>query len=132
MRFHFGLSFSWKTIKKFLIPILLGLLAFFGFNFIYDNKSIPLGFIQVKAEEVNDITSDDIPDEIEDNFNYWSYVLNDSNDEVVHKPIHNKIYWFDDNTTEIGVLSSIYILLFFYCLIMIIFKILTFIKNIRW
>ena len=44
MRFHFGVSLNWRTIKKFLIPIILGLIAFFGFNFIFDNKdSLPLG-----------------------------------------------------------------------------------------
>lgn len=135
MRFHCGISFSWRTIKKFLIPIILGLLAFFGFNFIYDKDSIPLGYIQVHAEEVeyfDDLNGNGIDDEIEDNYNYWSYVLGDSTDEVEHKPLHDKIYWFDDNTSEIGVLSSIYILLFLYCLTMIIFRILTYIKNTRW
>ena len=116
MRFHCGISFSWRTIKKFLIPILLGLLAFFGFNFINDSKTIPLGYIPVYAEEVEEITEQDIPDEV----NYYSYELTE------HKPLHNKIYWFDDNSTELGVLSSIYILLFLYCLTMIIFRILTF------
>lgn len=122
MRFHCGISFSWRTIKKFLIPILLGLLAFFGFNFINDSKTIPLGYIPVYAEEVEEITEQDIPDEV----NYYSYELTE------HKPLHNKIYWFDDNSTELGVLSSIYILLFLYCLTMIIFRILTFIRNTRW
>lgn len=131
MRFHVGMSFNWRTIKKFLIPILLGFLAYFGFNFISDSKSIPFGFIQVNAEELgdyNDISSDDIPDEVENNYNYWSDVLS-SNNEIQHKPIHDKIYWFDDNTTELGVLSSIYILLFIYCISMSILKIITIVHN---
>lgn len=139
MRFHLGMSISWRTIKKYLIPFLLGVLAYFGFNFIYDNTNIPpLGIINVYASEnddYNDISSDDIPDEIQDNYYYWSSILsNDSYkaDEVVHKPIHDKIYWFDDNTSEIGVLSSIYILLFIYCFTMIIFKIIELINKKRW
>lgn len=139
MRFHFGMSFSWRTIKKYLIPILLGVLAYFGFNFLYDNTSIPpIGIINVYASEnddYNDISSSDIPDEVQDNYNYWSSILsNDSYiaEEVNHKPIYDKIYWFDDNSSEIGVLSSIYILLFIYCFTMIIFKILELINKKRW
>ena len=37
MRFHVGVSFRLKTIKKYLIPILLGILAYFGFNGIFAN-----------------------------------------------------------------------------------------------
>ena len=33
MRFHMGVSFRLKTIKKFLFPILIGILAYFGFGF---------------------------------------------------------------------------------------------------
>lgn len=42
------------------------------------------------------------------------------------------IYWFFDNYTEYDILVNIYILLFLYCFAMIIFRILTFIKNTRW
>lgn len=134
MRFHCGISFSWRTIKKFLIPIIIGLVAFFGFNFIYDKESLPLGFINVYAleeEHFDDLNNNGIDDEVEDNYFYWSNILSNEN-EVSHKPLFNKIYWFDDNTTELGVLSSIYILLFLYCFTMIIFRCLTFIKNTRW
>ena len=53
MRFHCGISFSWRTIKKFLIPFLLGILAIFGFNFIFENKdNIPFGrILKVNALE---------------------------------------------------------------------------------
>lgn len=51
MKFHMGVSFSWRTIKKFIIPILLGALAYFGFSGIFDNFNIPLGFIKVNALE---------------------------------------------------------------------------------
>ena len=130
MRFHCGISFSWRSIKKFLIPILLGLLAFFGFNFIYDNKSnIPLGFIQAYAFENE---TEYIPDEIEDSYYYYSYLMAQEQENITHKPIHDKIYWFDDNTTTYGVLSSIYILLFLYCICMVVLRILTIIKNTRW
>lgn len=133
MRFHCGFSFSWRTIKKFLIPFILGIFAILGFNFIYDKESLPLGFIPVYAEEIDDITENDIPDEIQENYNYWSSILSfEEEQSVVHKPLFNKLYWFDDNTTELGVLSSIYELLFLYCLTMIIFRIMTYIKNTRW
>ena len=56
----------------------------------------------------------------------------DPTDDSEHKAIFNKIYWFDDNTTELGVLSNIYILLFLYCITMIFFKIATLLKNKRW
>ena len=85
MRFHCGVSFSWRSIKKFLIPFLLGILAFFGFNFLQDNKIIPLGFIQAYALEDNPI-----PDEIEDSYYYYSY-LNSIEEETNYKPLHNKI-----------------------------------------
>ena len=50
MRFHFGVSFRWKTIKKILIPILLGLLSYFGFNGF-------LGVIKVNALANYDTTT---------------------------------------------------------------------------
>ena len=50
MRFHFGVSFRWKTIKKFLIPILFGLLSYFGFNGF-------LGVIKVNALANYDTTT---------------------------------------------------------------------------
>lgn len=33
MRFHMGISFRFKTLKKFLIPFLIGLLSYFGFSY---------------------------------------------------------------------------------------------------
>ncbi len=136
MRFHCGVSFSWRTIKKFLFPIILGLIAFFGFNFIFYKESTPLGFINTYAleeEHFDDLNNNGIDDEVEDNYNYWSSVLNlASDDEIQHKPLFNKIYWFDDNSSELGVLSSIYILLFLYCISMVFLKIITIIKNTRW
>lgn len=35
MRFHFGVSFRLKTLKKFLFPILIGILAYFGFGGLF-------------------------------------------------------------------------------------------------
>lgn len=32
MRFHLGVSFRWKSIKKFLFPLLIGLMSYFGFS----------------------------------------------------------------------------------------------------
>ena len=54
------------------------------------------------------------------------------NEDTEHKGLFSKIYWFDDNSTSYGVLTSIYELLFLYCLTMILFRILTFLKNKRW
>lgn len=127
MRFHCGLSFSWHSIKKILIPILLGFLAFVGFNYMQDNKIVPLGIIQANALEI-----DPIPDEIEDSYYYYSYIMAQDNEEVEHKSLYNKIYWFDNSDTSYGVLCNIYILLFLYCISMTILRGLTIIKNIRW
>ena len=35
MRFHVGFSFRLKTLKKFLFPILIGILAYFGFGWLF-------------------------------------------------------------------------------------------------
>lgn len=126
MRFHCGLSFSWHSIKKFLIPILLGFLAFVGFNYIQDNEIVPLGIIQANALEI-----EPIPDEIEDSYYYYSYLMAQDNEEIEHKPLYNKIYWFDNSDTSYGVLCNIYILLFLYCISMTILRGLTIVKNIR-
>ena len=42
MRFHVGVSFRLKSLKKLLIPILIGSLAYFGFGGLF-------GFLQVNA-----------------------------------------------------------------------------------
>ena len=42
MRFHVGFSFRLKTLKKFLFPILIGILAYFGFGGLF-------GCLQVNA-----------------------------------------------------------------------------------
>ena len=92
MRFHCGISFSWRSIKKFLIPILLGFLAFFGFNFIKDNKdNLSLGFVQTYALENE---SEYIPDEIEDSYYYYSYLMSQEQENITHKPIYFIMYWF--------------------------------------
>lgn len=44
----------------------------------------------------------------------------------------DKVYWFLENTTELEVLQNIYILLFIYCVLMIILKFITILKNTRW
>ena len=43
MRFHIGCSFRLKSLTKFLIPIALGILAYFGFGGLF-------GCITVKAD----------------------------------------------------------------------------------
>lgn len=123
MRFHCGFSFSWRSIKKFLIPFLLGILAFFSFNFFQDNKIIPLGFIQVSALENDEYL-------IEDSSNNYEFVY--ESDNIEHKPLHDKIYWFDFNDSINGILSSIYILLFLYCISSLILRFITIIHNVRW
>lgn len=46
MRFHFGISFSWKNIKKIIIPILLGIATYFGLNMtIVNAESLTLPII---------------------------------------------------------------------------------------
>ncbi len=32
MRFHFGISFSWKQLKKIILPVLIGIALYFGLN----------------------------------------------------------------------------------------------------
>ena len=54
------------------------------------------------------------------------------NENIEHKSIFNKVYWFDDNTTSIGVLSNIYILLFFYIFGTLFLKFITIIHNTKW
>lgn len=67
---------------------------------------------------------------------YYDYISSvqpnpDDPDEpiLVHKGFFNKVYWFDDNSTSLGVLSNIYELLFFYCISVLLIKALSFIKN---
>lgn len=127
MRFHMGVSFSWRTIKKYLIPFILGILAFFGFNFLNDNKIFNFGVLNTYALE-----SDNGADVESDNSREINNYFFDDSEQIEHKPLFNKIYYFDDNTTKIGLLSNIYILLFLYCFSMIILRIITIIKNIRW
>ena len=134
MRFHCGISFSWRSIKKYLIPILLGFLAFFGFNFLQDNKVIPLGFIQAYAldEESPGESPGESPVESPGESPGDNYEFVYESDNIDHKPLHNKVYWFDNNTTLNGILSSIYILLFLYCISMIFLKVIVIVHNVRW
>lgn len=44
MRFHVGFSFRFKTIKKYIIPFLFGILAYFGFNGIFANAASTSNF----------------------------------------------------------------------------------------
>ena len=85
MRFHMGVSFSWRTLKKFIIPILLGALAYFGFSGIFDNFDFPLGFmryIRVHALENYDTTynieytdySNLLEKKIDDNLTYNEFL----------------------------------------------------------
>lgn len=127
MRFHCGISFSWRSIKRFLIPFLLGVLAFFGFNYFKDNNFIPLGVIQTYALEEE--SPGESPGE---NLDYSNYEFVYETDNVDHKPLHDKVYWFDNNTTINGILSSIYILLFLYCISSLLLKIISMIHNVRW
>ena len=127
MRFHCGVSFSWRNLKKIIIPLILGFLAFIGFNYFQDNKIIPFGVIQANALEI-----EPIPDEIQDSYYYYSYLYSQDNENIEHKPLYDKIYWFDNSDTSYGVLCNIYIVLFLYCISMTILKGFTIIKNTRW
>lgn len=73
MRFHFGISFRWKTIKKFLFPFAFGLLAYFGFGGIFDNFN--LGFIQTYAYNMTSYYNVDM-------FDYKTYLENSSCDDT--------------------------------------------------
>ena len=57
MRFHMGFSFRFKDLKKFLFPILIGILAYFGFGGLF-------GCLQVHA--ILDMTSNYYFNNIED------------------------------------------------------------------
>ena len=127
MRFHCGISFSWRTIKKFLFPFLIGVLGVLGFNYIFENKdNLPFKWLTfttpVYAAENYDT-----------NYDYISSIQPSPDDPdepiLVHKGFFNKVYWFDDNSTSLGVLSNIYELLFFYCISVLLIKALSFIKN---
>lgn len=88
MRFHFGVSFRWKTIKKFLIPIFFALLSYFGFNGF-------LGFIKVNALENYDTTNYlQYDDFYEDNFE------NSNNGGVTFKEfLDTLIAFYEENDT---------------------------------
>lgn len=58
MRFHFGVSLSWRVIKKYLLYILLGLFGIFGFSLIYENKNnIPFHLLTYK-EALYEVSSE--------------------------------------------------------------------------
>ena len=84
MRFHMGVSFSWRTIKKYLIPILLSLMAFFGFNFLKDNKIFNFGILNTYALENETIDSDfDVESDNTREINNYFF---DDTEETSHKP----------------------------------------------
>lgn len=62
MRFHCGISFSWRSIKRIIMPLIFGLIAFFGFNFVYDHFSIGFinAFARVKIETVSPTATYDV------------------------------------------------------------------------
>lgn len=51
MRFHFGVSFSWYKIKKYIVPLILGILAYFGLNKFFVGYTL-----------ATEVKIDDIPD----------------------------------------------------------------------
>lgn len=70
MRFHCGISFSLKFLRKYIIPILIGLLAYFGFNGIFDYFN--LGILKVNAlVDSNSTFNVTIPD-YDSNFENYS------------------------------------------------------------
>ena len=64
MRFHVGFSFRFKDLKKFLIPILLGILAYFGFGGLF-------GCIKVNAFENLDSSFNLTYNNFYENENYY-------------------------------------------------------------
>ena len=86
MRFHVGVSFRWKTIKKFLLPILFGVLAYFGFGGIFGS----FGFLNVFAYYNPDTTYTlDIPSE-----NNYLQTYQCGNENVLDV-VQNFIEYFD-------------------------------------
>ena len=69
MRFHMGFSFRLRDLKRFLIPFLLGILAYFGFSLI--------GCLNVYALDEEQL---DPEPSIEETYNLPQdvYVVNDS------------------------------------------------------
>lgn len=63
MRFHVGLSFNWKTLKKWFIPIILGILMYFGFGLfnninVYAEAYTPVGVASQIRTIYNDETTE--------------------------------------------------------------------------
>lgn len=52
--------------------------------------------------------------------------------EPEESTIVDSIYWFTDNITEYDILVNIYILLFLYCISMIVLKLLMIVKGVKW
>lgn len=119
MRFHFGMSFSFRKIKKYIIPFLLGILAFFGFSklnimTVYALSNYDTSYTLTIPEEQqfeSDFTSDNNYIEFVDyitSFNsdyYYYYVMyyhNSSN--VVIRLVSKNVTNF--NTSFVGYAQS--------------------------
>lgn len=89
MRFHFGVSLSWRKIKKYLIPILIGiLLGFFG-QFL---NILTVYAAQKKVENLN--TTYNFQMYTYDNYNFNQKIFNDLSiyqflNEYVNKDFSN-------------------------------------------
>lgn len=105
MRFHCGISFSWRTIKKYILPFGIGLLAYLGFNGIFDYLN--LGFINVYAyENFNtsyNISFDDYNSQLENEscndvslLDYFDYIISNVDFSTSYYQVFVNYVLFDD------------------------------------
>lgn len=137
MRFHMGVSFNMRKLKKFIIPFLIGLMGFFGFSLFKDNKIISPGVITVLAEERENEGIDDIPSiETEltnnDDEKQNNIVINEYDDSIELQGLSNKIYWFQKPNNYKDVLINIYVVLFLFVIGYFVLKFLVIIHNVKW
>ena len=122
MRFHCGFSFRLKDLRKFLIPFLLGILAYFGFSyFAYINVYALEDEEDPPVVESSDPPSYELPQDV--------YVVNDS---PYLNGLGEYVFWFQEPNSSSDVLVNIYIIVFLYCVGMFTLKSITIIHNTKW
>ena len=115
MRFHMGVSFSLRKLKKFIIPILIGLLTYFGLNVFTGFTQVHAGtnldtYYYINYEELPDPsdiqlgshTFQDVLDLINNN-NTWDFIPIISYDNTGSTIYQIDLYAFPKNTSSFDI-----------------------------
>ena len=70
MRFYIGVSFSWSKIKKIIIPLILGFLAYFSLNYSFIGFTLAT---EVKIDDIPDAGNYELRNQ--DNLSYKSNII---------------------------------------------------------